>query len=57
MAYGQTDDIVKLSKQLDEALKVLVSVAMGNKSVEEVQAWLEAEWPEECYEKEHSKKW
>ena len=58
MAYGQTDDIVELHNDLDEALKLLVAIAMETKNVSDVRSWLEEKYPRRCFKNQSPvKKW
>jgi len=57
MAYGQTDQIIALGKDLKESIDLLVAVATGKKGKDEVRAWLEKNYPDRRVETVKTNKW
>ena len=57
MAYGQTDAMLEESKARQEAVNLLLEVAVGTKTQGDVRVWLEKEYPELCKHTEQKPKW
>ena len=57
MVYGLSDDLREESKARQKAVELLLAVAEGKKTVTDVQAWLEKNYPKLCAETENRKKW
>lgn len=47
--FGLIDDLQDLKRELIAALKLLVEVGKGNKTAEDVQKWLQENYPEMCH--------
>jgi hypothetical protein len=57
MAWGSGDIIRDEREGRIEAVNLLLAVAMEEKTVADVRAWLEKEYPELCVKDEKVKKW
>ena len=57
MAYGQSERIATLNTALTEAVDMLVGVATGEKSVEDIRTWLEEKYPDDTMDTTTKKKW
>jgi len=58
--YGLIDDIVEERKDRIEAVNLLLAVAEKKKTVADVRAWLEKNYPDLCVNKQPvvaTKKW
>ena len=57
MVYGLLDDLAEERKARHEAISLLLAVAKNEKTVLDVRAWLEKEYPELCFKTTKRKKW
>ena len=57
MAYGQTGEIIKEKEARMEAISMLLEVAVGTTTQQDIRDWLEKNYPELCVLNKEIKKW
>lgn len=55
--YGANDDIIELLKEKDTAIALLLEVAEGKKTKEDIQTFLEKNYPQRCFVEKKERKW